>query len=504
MKKILLIHFTVFSLTSAINAGNVNKSIRIIINSTEKQIEFINNNFDNVMTPFLSNEIRNTITKPKLFLYRSIQGTWDNFNQFDWEHINSNENMFYHSDSSNRSPATRILTIWDSWLMNGEDLVDTTAVDVMDHWINYYAVTASTQVKNFNYDGLFIDSAGHQLGEDAVYGNMPWNYSPDKWRDGRYAALSFIKSYLPDKTVIFNGLHSDNGADSSLSFTDGGMWEDFTFDLNNGAYKGEKKWWSAIECLNEHKQSSLLILVVKKPNLTNDITARIFSTASYLLITSPNVSLSLSDWTYSKQLQYFPEYDIDLGSPVDDLIMQNDSLFVRNFEHGMVLVNPHSNNSRSYTLSKVYYKIVPQNGGLIDADVDYDGYLNFESISGTIEIPPVSAMILKDSLTTELLTDNSITNNFELKQNYPNPFNPSTTIQYSIAIVRNGYTRSTTNVTLKVYDVLGREITTLVNKQQPPGNYTVEFDDDRIPSGIYFYRLQSGSFAKVKKMLLLR
>ena len=101
---------------------------------------------------------------------------------------------------------------------------------------------------------------------------------------------------------------------------------------------------------------------------------------------------------------------------------------------------------------------------------------------------------------------------FSLFQNYPNPFNPSTKIKYTIprlggqASVGNGHTRSITNVILKVYDILGHEVTTLVNEQQLPGSYEVEFSSDsqHLVSGIYFYKLTAGSFIETKKMLLLK
>jgi hypothetical protein len=87
-------------------------------------------------------------------------------------------------------------------------------------------------------------------------------------------------------------------------------------------------------------------------------------------------------------------------------------------------------------------------------------------------------------------------NNFALSQNYPNPFNPTTKIRYSIP--NQGF------VTLKVFDVLGREIATLVNKEQPVGNYEVEFDASSLTSGIYFYRIQAGEFVETKKMVLMK
>jgi hypothetical protein len=85
---------------------------------------------------------------------------------------------------------------------------------------------------------------------------------------------------------------------------------------------------------------------------------------------------------------------------------------------------------------------------------------------------------------------------YALKQNFPNPFNPSTTIYYSIP--------EFSFVTLILYDVLGNEIATLVNEEKVIGSYEVEFDATTLPSGIYFYKLQAGSFIETKKMVLIR
>jgi len=94
--------------------------------------------------------------------------------------------------------------------------------------------------------------------------------------------------------------------------------------------------------------------------------------------------------------------------------------------------------------------------------------------------------------------------NFELKQNYPNPFNPTTTIEYSIPNVGTKNFSSLQNVELKIYDVLGREVATLVNEKQSPGNYSVKFDASKLNSGVYFYTLRVGKFASTKKMILLK
>ena len=99
---------------------------------------------------------------------------------------------------------------------------------------------------------------------------------------------------------------------------------------------------------------------------------------------------------------------------------------------------------------------------------------------------------------------NLIPQKFALSQNYPNPFNPNTTIKYSIPSVASGFSLS--NVTLKVYDILGREVATLVNEQQKPGYYEVQFTSNNVQltSGVYFYRIQAGDFVETKKMILLR
>ena len=90
---------------------------------------------------------------------------------------------------------------------------------------------------------------------------------------------------------------------------------------------------------------------------------------------------------------------------------------------------------------------------------------------------------------------------FELYQNFPNPFNPTTKIKYSIPSVE---TRHASSVQLKVYDVLGREVQTLINEVKQPGEYKIEFNATTLPSGVYFYRLRAGEYISTKKMILIK
>jgi len=96
----------------------------------------------------------------------------------------------------------------------------------------------------------------------------------------------------------------------------------------------------------------------------------------------------------------------------------------------------------------------------------------------------------------------NIPTKFTLSQNYPNPFNPSTTIKYSI--LGSVGTLRATSVQLKIYNTLGQEVSTLVNKVQSAGNYEVQFDARNLTSGIYFYRLETNGFVKSQKMILLK
>jgi len=91
-----------------------------------------------------------------------------------------------------------------------------------------------------------------------------------------------------------------------------------------------------------------------------------------------------------------------------------------------------------------------------------------------------------------------------LFQNYPNPFNPTTNIRYAIPPVIASGTKQSQFVSLKVYDILGIEIATLVNENRPAGNYEVNFDASDLTSGIYFCRLQTNKFSSTKKMLMVK
>lgn len=101
-----------------------------------------------------------------------------------------------------------------------------------------------------------------------------------------------------------------------------------------------------------------------------------------------------------------------------------------------------------------------------------------------------------ENLPTSITPVNNVADNYSLNQNYPNPFNPSTSINFSVP--------KSTNVKLVVYDMLGKEVATLVNQQLTPGSYNIDFNGTKLSSGVYFYKLITSEFTDIKKMMLVK
>ena len=147
---------------------------------------------------------------------------------------------------------------------------------------------------------------------------------------------------------------------------------------------------------------------------------------------------------------------------------------------------------------------LPTNGGSNDNEII--GGLNktfiWNYMTATALVVDTFGIIHTTDVTKVEKTDNTIPSTFKLEQNYPNPFNPETVISWQIA--------AGSFVSLKIYDVLGNEVATLVNEEQSAGTYQVSFNtqqttnNKQLSSGIYFYQLRAGDFVQTKKMILLR
>ena len=141
------------------------------------------------------------------------------------------------------------------------------------------------------------------------------------------------------------------------------------------------------------------------------------------------------------------------------------------------------------------FGLTEQHGGTAD-----DSWESHLTLKGAV----IDGVVYGDTslILSAVKNENNVQNKFSLSQNYPNPFNPTTTIKFTIPSVET--TRRVVSTKLVVYDILGREVKTLLNKPMQPGQYEVQFDGSDLPSGVYFYRLTSGEFTQARKMLLLK
>ena len=177
---------------------------------------------------------------------------------------------------------------------------------------------------------------------------------------------------------------------------------------------------------------------------------------------------------------------------------------VSNHKHVMRKMLP-TPDGQSFSININETKNLPQT-------IDLDPIWDADSLSIVVFVQSTasktvyqSATISYDELSvTDVQNENSSPFEFKLEQNYPNPFNPSTKIKFTIPSVIASEVNQSHLVTLKVYNLLGIEVVTLVNEVKPAGSYEIEFDASSLSSGIYIYRLNAGKYSETKKMLMIK
>lgn len=147
--------------------------------------------------------------------------------------------------------------------------------------------------------------------------------------------------------------------------------------------------------------------------------------------------------------------------------------------------------SGASTGRNISYQFIARNG----ASVQVTAVDTTQPNSGDILVDPFSTS-WSGPIVTEVAIGSEIPAEFALKQNYPNPFNPSTTIEYQVA--------RTAFVTLKVYNLLGQEVATLVNDTRQPGTYAVRWSAEGVPSGVYFAKMHAGGFTQTQRMVVVK
>jgi glycosidase len=187
-------------------------------------------------------------------------------------------------------------------------------------------------------------------------------------------------------------------------------------------------------------------------------------------------------------------YSLTAAGAVKTLSISDESMSVNIF--GNFDVVAHAAEFSSKSISKWYEFFSGDSISVSDAATPINLKPGEYRLYTSVKLPSVGVLV-------DVQKDDPVQTDFKLSQNYPNPFNPATTIRYSIPNAETKHA-SSMPVTLKIYDMLGREISTLVNDYKSPGNYEVTFDGSNLASGVYFYVLHSGNFVESKKMILLK
>ncbi|MBS1519021.1 MAG: T9SS type A sorting domain-containing protein [Bacteroidetes bacterium] len=216
------------------------------------------------------------------------------------------------------------------------------------------------------------------------------------------------------------------------------------------------------------------------------VTADFMNTAES--VSGHDLDYFFSEWIYGEN---FPKYNVDWTTEMISSSVYN----------AKINILQETNTSPPFFTMPVNIKIFLQNG-----DTTFTVFNNsqYQSFDFTVKGKPINFRIDPDNLILkEVRGEDIIPVSFSLSQNFPNPFNPSTTITYQLG--RPSF------VSLKIYDITGREVRDLINGSQREGNYRIEFNSSGLASGVYFYKLEAGAsdkinfyFRETKKMILLR
>ena len=164
-----------------------------------------------------------------------------------------------------------------------------------------------------------------------------------------------------------------------------------------------------------------------------------------------------------------------------------DSTYRIAFNYSYQGVNSGSNRTKIFLKKYGLYSI----GGSSWGGGGYGGFSN------TLKGCKINGICYGDTTLTSInIINSSIPTKFILRQNYPNPFNPVTKIKFCLPVVSSS--------SLKIFDITGKEVETLVNERLQPGTYEVTFDGTRLNSGVYFYKLSTGDFSETKRMLMIK
>jgi hypothetical protein len=277
------------------------------------------------------------------------------------------------------------------------------------------------------------------------------------WRDGTSKILKNLKDSLATKIIVNqpNEFYGD--------FCDGKMFE----NIGSFSVPGPSNW-NGGQALQNPKEMLDIVDILRGLKL------------NFNLVQSSNGQAS-------------PSTDSINETAIVMSLLYDNALFC--FAHNSLVVPEIANK----LIGQPKGETIEENGLMIREFENAYAVFDTDSVDKSflsIIIPFYRGKIIMKTPNNIELNPNKYLHSFSLSQNYPNPWNPSTTINYSIA--------KAGSVRLTVFNAIGGKVAVLINEYKPAGNYSVQFNADTIPSGVYFYRLESGGYSDVKKLILLK
>jgi hypothetical protein len=305
-------------------------------------------------------------------------------------------------------------------------------------------------------------------------------------------SMNYHKSYGSEIESIFYN-HNNNGIYINwYNYYSNNYWTNLTTNLGLSwttleRYAGDMLLVSDNLILNDRFEfsSDNALTWIKKTNPFDN--SEIYM-LDWAIDRNKNIYIAASTGVYKANYELWDWSIIWQTDGLTNIAIRNDQVYVGFYD------NEKFSKRGVYKLDNDSNEWINVNEGLDDFKIeklffDAYGYLYLKTHTQLFRKGDISSLLIPES--------------FSLSQNFPNPFNPSTTIKYSIPFVGARYSASPI-VLLKIYDVLGSEIATLVNEEKAPGNYEIVFNGVNLPSGIYFYKMSCGNFSETKKLVLMK
>ena len=398
-------------------------------------------------------------------------------------------------------------TVWTATYDGPEHLSDNALVVDIDQWENVYVAGLSMSTTGPATAIVKYDASGNQLWISRLDDFYPHVIQADVSGNVYLGGAGLVK-YAPDGTLIW---HADPDR-SMLGFavddsghvyaTDGDSLKKF-----NGL--GEVLWSQPMYCTSV-ATNGLENIYVSGPNWHGDFTKKLTADGTQLwsvdvggdrIVIYDSSTVYVGDgyyngvhklttggtilWSRGVNSDHRERFDVDREGNVYAVGTSNDGTGL----HG---IRYNSDGSTEWTIQK--------EEGHKAVGVRVDSSMNFFLINEREEMDfsrtPIVEKYIQSPFVTSVRDEQTMPGQFRLEQNYPNPFNPTTRIGYQL--------QAETFVELKVFDILGREVTTLTREVQKAGNHRATFDARNLASGIYFYRLKAGGFVETKRMMLIR